>query len=548
MELSQAILKARNDPKYFAEKLLKIVYKGRPQEWRYFPSQDFVLKARLKQESQGKPVRLVILKARREGISTLVQGWLFHKVTTRPHRMGMVVSHELDSADEIAEISRRFWEFLPEGRRPSIPGSKLPHTKTMVFDKLRSKLRIETANDIQAGRSMAIDYLHCSEVAFWRDAKELLLGLLSCVNRDDPDSMVVIESTANGYGDAFHELVTKAQNGENDFELVFIPWFIDPRYQIQSEDFEATPEEEKLRTLYTFEGKRITLTDAQLNWRRWAIPNLCGGDKEKFKQEYPGSVDEAFLYSGRTRFNQERLREIEREARPSVFKGFINESKTLEGFEHKLEANDKGYLTIYEKAQHRAQYVLFADVSEGKEIKDRESDYSSVDVLRCDTLEQVAHWHGRIGPELLDDEIIKLARYYNNAFVGVEKNNMGYGVVADLKDVYPNLFINIQFDKNGNEITREYGWRTTLKTKPLMISGLSDVINDKEIRINNPGTFEELRRYTIHPDGSLGAPSGYFDDRVISLAGAVQMYLHVFNKPTEHEEDILEIEEDEDEF
>jgi hypothetical protein len=147
----------------------------------------------------------------------------------------------------------------------------------------------------------------------------------------------------------------------------------------------------------------------------------------------------------------------------------------------------------------------------------------------------VAHWHGRIAPELLDDEIIKLAWYYNEAFVGIEKNNMGYGVVASVKDKYSRVYVKMIHDKNGKAVTKEFGWRTTLKTKPLMISGLAEVINSGEIKINHPGSFEECRRYTVHPDGTLGAPQGQHDDRVISLAGAVQMYIHWYSKPVDEE-------------
>lgn len=534
MELSQSIQRAKVDPQYFCEKLLKIVFDGKIHDWVYNTPQEMVLEARLKQERAGKPVRLVIIKARREGVSTEIQGWLFQKLTTSPHRMGMVVSHEQDSADEIAEISRRFWDLLPDGKKPSIPGAKLPHTKTLIFDKLKSKLKIETANDINAGRSMAIDYIHASEVAFWRNAETLMLGLLSCVNDKDQDTMVIIESTANGLGGWFYDIVQKTLNGENDYELVFLPWFIDQRHQSEPPaDFATTPKEELIRKKYKWLGEKVILTDAQLYWRRQTIKNKCNGDEIKFNQENPGSVDEAFVYSGRTRFHQDRLVEIETEAKPQVFRGFIHEETTLDGFKHKLEANQHGYLTLYEKPQAQIDYVLFADVSEGKEVKERDTDYSSIDVLRCDTLEQVAHWHGRIGPELLDNEIIKIARYYNEAFVGVEKNNMGYGVVASLKDKYHKLYINIVHDKNGKETTREFGWRTTLKTKPLMINGLAEVINNKEIKINHPGTFEECRRYSLHPDGTLGAPQGQHDDRVISLAGAVQMYLHSYSKPEE---------------
>ena len=540
-------------PKLFIESSLKIIAEGELVDFTLNRPQKIVFRAIQEQEAQKKPIRIIVLKARREGISTLIEALIYHKISTRSHRTAMVIAHELDSSKEIFEMTRRFYVNC---RLPSFrPMIRSMGVRNLIFDNvdtnssvkgLDSKLIVETAMDIQAGRSMEIDYLHISELGFFRNAEELMTGLLQCVNDKNPDTMIVMESTANGVGGYFYDYVQAAINGENDYKLVFLPWFIDPRYQMPLEpDFKATSEEEKLRKLYEWEGNKVVLTDEQLYWRRKKIANSFNGDAVQFKQEYPGSVDEAFIYSGRTRFNQDALTSCQQRARKPVFRGFLHEEKTLSERKHTLESNDRGYLTIYEQPVKGASYVLFFDVSEGKDVTSRESDYSSGDVIRCETMEQVAHWHGRIAPELLDREIEALGHYYNEAYVGVEKNNMGYGVVAALKDSYPRLFINIVHDRNGKEITREFGWRTTSKTKPLMINGLAEVINTGDIQINHPGTIEECRRFTIHEDGSLGAPDGQHDDRVISLAGAVQMYLHSYNEPAPSDEAQDDDEDDE---
>lgn len=543
MELEEKLKllkRLKNDSRYYIKNCLKIICEGELVDFKINYPQELVLNAIAEQEVAGKPIRIIILKARREGISTLIEALIYHRISMRSHRTAVVIAHELDGAKEIFEMARRF---NTEFRRLSMkPMLRSMGVRNLIFDNpdpenpkrgLDSKLVVETAMDVQAGRTMEINYLHCSEVAFYRDAETLMTGLLQCVNDRNPDTMIIMESTANGLGGYFYDCVQAAANGENDYKLIFLPWFIDPRYSIPPPaDFKLTQEDEKIRSLYQWEGKKLTLTDGQLCWRRKKIANSFNGDEVQFKQEFPGSVTEAFTYSGRTRFNQDALTDIEGKVRLAIFKGFLHEKPlTDKKLGHTLEENPNGYLTIYQKPQHRKEYVIFADVSEGIEVADRISDYSAIDCLRCDTLEQVAHWHGRIGPELLKGEIERLARYFNEAFVGVEKNNMGYGVVADLKDSYPRLYLNIVHDKNGKEITREFGWRTTLKTKPLMINGLAEAINDGSIRINNLGTIEECRRYTLHPDGTLGAPAGLHDDKVISLAGAIQMYLHSYNAP-----------------
>lgn len=550
-EREQKLQRLRADPQYYVENCLKLICEGELVDFKLNDPQKLVLEAIEEQKKEGKPVRLVILKARREGISTFIEALLYHKISTHRHRTAMVIAHELDSSKEIFEMARRFYTHF---RTPSLrPMLRSMGVRNIIFDNpnandskrgLDSKLVVETAMDLQAGRSMEINYLHASEVAFYRDAETLMTGLLQCVNDRSADTMVVLESTANGLGGYFYDYVQAARNGENDYKLVFLPWFIDPRYRRPvPADFKATPEEEKIRTLYKWQEKRVRLTDEQLYWRRKKIANDLKGDEIKFKQEYPGSIDEAFIYSGRTRFNQDRLTEIESKARPAVFRGFLHEEKLRDGKrKHTLEENSRGYLTIYKKPEHGKRYFIFADVSEGIEVRERETDSSSIDVLD-ENLEQVAHWHGRIPPELLSGEIERLAWYYNEAFVGVEKNSVGYAVVADLKATYPRLYIKTVHDKNGKEITKEYGWRTTPKTKPLMINGLAEVIANSEIQINHPGSIEECRRFTIHPDGTLAAPNGQHDDRVISLAGAVQMWLHSYSAP---KDDLDEDDDDED--
>ena len=471
----------------------------------------------------------------------------------RRHRVGMVVSHELDSARSIFEISRRFYV---HNRRPTLtPMLRSIGPRNLHFDSsvsstkkngLNSQLVVETANDLEAGRSMEINYLHLSEVDYYRDPETLLTGLLQCVNDTNPDTMIVFESTGNGVGSYFYGMVMAAQNGESDYVLVFLPWFIDDRYTMTAPpDFKATQDEEKTRCVYQWEGKKVRLTDDQLFWRRKKIANSFKGDENRFKQEFPGSIQECFIFSGRARFNHEKLLEIEQQRTKELVKGFLHETISMKKkMIFSIEANKKGYVTFYQYPERGCQYVIFFDVAEGIEVSSGKTDFSSGDVLRCDTLEQVAHWHGKIVPENLADEIIKLARYYNNAFVGAEKNSVGYGVVSDLKKNYGNLYVKVKHDSRKNESTREFGWRTTAATKPLMIKDLSEFITDVEIKINNPGTLEELRIFSIHPDGKLAAPNGQHDDRVISLAGAVQMYLASYSKPDDEYDDDEEDEED----
>ncbi|MFC0274097.1 FtsK/SpoIIIE domain-containing protein [Metabacillus herbersteinensis] len=93
----------------------------------------------------------------------------------------------------------------------------------------------------------------------------------------------------------------QAERGESDFIPLFFPWYEHQEYRMEPpEDFVLTDEEEELKELYNVDND-------QLYWRRWAIRNNCGGDPELFKQEYPANSEEAFLSSGRPRFDIKTL-------------------------------------------------------------------------------------------------------------------------------------------------------------------------------------------------------------------------------------------------
>jgi len=551
----EGLRRLTTDARFHNETLLKIVYKGRLIPWRYNLPQELVWRARRAQEEAGRPVRLVILKARREGISTLIEGWLYHKVSTQPHRTGMVVSHELDSANEIHEINRRFYDNAGlDGVpfRPSTPTGAAPRGRELVFDKLGSKLKVETANDVTAGRSMTVDVLHLSEVAFWRDASTLMLGLLQCVNDDDPETMVVVESTANGEGGWFYDTVIGAINGDNDFALVFLPWFIDERYQMAvPAGTNWTQDEEDIRRKYQWQGKAVTLTNEQLFWRRHVIRNKCSGDSMLFQQEYPGSVEEAFIATGRKRFERRGIDAMTSRMRKPRFRGYLRKEGANGATRFKQEKHENGPLRIYEEPIKGEAYVIFADVAEGKIVDTggRDPDYSTIGVMRCKTMEEVAVWHGRCAPERLADEFEAMGYFYNEAYGTPEKNSKGYATLAALKERgYPNLHAKQIYDKMNQLVTKEFGWETTGKSKPMMIDDLARALNDGDLQSHHPRTHEELRRFAVLDDGSLGAPPGLHDDCVIRLAGLVQMRKCWYSDPDEDRERRPSILQDEEDF
>jgi len=168
-------------------------------------------------------------------------------------------------------------------------------------------------------------------------------------------------------------------------------------------------------------------------------------------------------------------------------------------------------------------YVIGADVAEGL----AGGDYSAAVVLDRTSARQAAEVRGRWPVEVFAQKLERLARHYNTALVGVERNNHGYAVLVKLREGtcgaggYPNLYHHRDRDASGT--SRRPGWLTNAKTKPLMIDELGEALRKRLVMLHSRVLVEELAAYQYRDDGSTGAPAGMHDDLVTALAIAWQM-------------------------
>lgn len=237
-------------------------------------------------KNTGK-VRAIILKGRQQGASTLIQGRYVHKTTHSKGVRAFILTHDGESTNALFEMTKRYYDLLPDFVKPSIEKS---NAKELKFDQLDSGYKIGTAGNKSIGRGQTIQFFHGSEVAFWQNAGELTKGVLQAVP-DADGTEIILESTANGLNNYFHQQWKMAEKGESEFQAIFVPWFWQSEYQKKCpEDFKLTDYEEELKSCYK-------LTNEQLFWRRRKTSELSAdgvdGDKA-FKQEYPMNAAEAF--------------------------------------------------------------------------------------------------------------------------------------------------------------------------------------------------------------------------------------------------------------
>lgn len=223
--------------------------------------------------------------------STYVGGRFYHIVSWTKGTQAFILTHALDATQNLYKMAKRYYENTPACVKPQVSTS---NSKELIFGLLDSGYKLGTAENKAVGRSATIQLLHGSEVAFWANASEHAKGIMQAVP-SEPKTEIILESTANGIGNFFHQQWQQAESGLSDFRAIFVPWFWQDEYAREpAADYKSTSSEDEMKRVYG-------LNDAQMNWRRYKIAELSvsGQDGEKaFKQEYPCSSQEAFQTTG----------------------------------------------------------------------------------------------------------------------------------------------------------------------------------------------------------------------------------------------------------
>jgi hypothetical protein len=496
-------------------------------------------------------VRVIFLKSRRFGGSTYVEGRFYSKTSTRPNRNCFIVAHEKESTNTLFEMAK-----LMQERNPIAPAVKHSNEKVLKFDRengrgLKSEYRLASARNLDAGRSQGIHYLHCSEEAFWPDSTTLLNSLLQCLPEPPAPHEVFRESTANGFGNTFQSTVFAVYDGGkhpyytqdgityawsspgSDWVLVFIPWFVHERYSkpFESEKQREAFVKEKIEAQQFYPDlmewgdstakklmRRFDLTHEQIHWREWAIENKIEGtnrtERERiFQQEYPATVEEAFLTRGSNVYSKDLCDLLESNCKDPIA---IGEPVDRAG-QTKIKLHPFGKLSIWERPQKGDTYFITVDAGGGikpsHEAENKEPDPTCIDVWSRRTGRQVAQWHGHIDYGMIANVTLLVGRMYGNAKACVELMNHGFTVVKDLKELkYP-----LYEAKPG-----EPGFLTTKSSKPVMVDDLGEMARNGDLQIMSKASVSEMRTF-VEKSGKYGAESGCHDDRVMSAAMASQM-------------------------
>jgi hypothetical protein len=239
-------------------------------------------------------VRALILKGRQQGASTLIGARFYQKTSMNEGTGAFIVAHEDKATNNLFAMVKRY-----NDHNPMAPSLKASNAQELVFGKLDSGYKLATAGSQDVGRSNTARLLHGSEFGFWANAQSHLAGIGNTIPSGalGGGTEIILESTANGLGNAFHLMWQAAESGVDEdgnpceYIAIFVPWYWQEEYRTDPKPgFKLSLKDEKYRAAFG-------LDLAQMQWRANKIAEYGKGFEWLFDQEYPSTASLAFKTS-----------------------------------------------------------------------------------------------------------------------------------------------------------------------------------------------------------------------------------------------------------
>jgi len=453
-----------------AEALARMLLRVRTCEGRTTP---FQTNAAQRFFEQRRRQRNIVLKARQMGMTSWAAARFFLKTITHPGTLTLEVAHTQEAAEEIFRIVHRFWLGLPEALRKGPLKTSRANVRQLAFPALDAQYMVMSAGDRNVGRGLTVQNLHGSELARWPgDAEETLMGLRAALT---PGAEVILESTPEGVGGCFYQEWQRV--AETGTVRHFLPWWFEKRYRAEAVAEESlTGEECALR-------ERHGLTLEQIGYRRQMRASFRGLAAQEFAED----EESCFLASGESFFD---LAKIEERA------GTLPEP---------AELRKNGQLAVWLPPMAGRRYLVAADPAGGGS----EGDFSAVEILDLETAMQCAEFAGHRSVGELALLLIEWAKEYNGAWIVVERNNHGSGVLAHLEQTGAARV----YGQNGQP-----GWLTSQVSRPVMLARMEAMLAEMPDRFMSRRLLAECRSFVRLPNGKTGARAGAHDDRVMAMA------------------------------
>ena len=532
---------------------------------------------------QGKPIRLILLKARQWGGSTATQiymAWLqlVHKVGLN----SLIVGHVKDASTEVKDMFDKLIKEYPirmlyemgeayNENEPKIVGVGQSGNIHRIPQR-NCKIKVGTAEKPNSARGGDYNLVHCTEVGLWvttdgKTPEQIVRSACSGILLK-PYTMIVYESTANGTGNFFQREYDAAKEGKSQFESLFIAWFEIEQYALALDDevkFATwlwenrnnenanSDREESGRYLWWLWEQGATLE--AINW--YILERSKYTDHGDMASEYPSDDVEAFVHSGARVFDKYHVEKFKKACKAPKWIGdvYADGDEGEEALVNLRFSEDKqGLLWVWAKPDVEGddevtdRYLVVVDIGG----RGKKADWSVIVVFdRLNQMEGgkpvvVAQWYGHIDMDRLAWKAAQIAAYYDNAYLVIESNTLethdkerqvdgdmsGY-ILNQIKDVYTNLYARKQSDEEIKEqAPKKYGFHTNVATKPKIISTLVKVIRDHLYVERDARCLDEYLCYEKKKNGAFGAITGKHDDLLMTRAIGLQIAFYEMDLPT----------------
>lgn len=578
-------IRMRHDFCFWAAYLVMIKAKGGGQDihFRLNRPQRRLIERFEERRLAGTPIRLILLKARQWGGSTVTQiymAWL--QLVHRAGLNSLIIAHQGTGSDEIHDMFDRMIKAYPirmlyrlgdtysenEAKYVGVGKSGNIHR----VPQRNCKIKIGTAERPDSCRGGDYNLVHLSEVAIWRttDGKkpeDIVRSACSGILLR-PYTMIIYESTANGTGNFFQREYDAAKSGKSQFESMFVAWFEIEQYAIPVEHPEAfaawlwqnrenhdapSNREEPGAYLWWLWQKGATLEAIQ--W--YILERSKYNDHGEMASEYPSDDVEAFVHSGARVFDKYKVEKLRPSCRPpkyvgDVYAGHDEGEQALTGI--RFHEDRQGLLWIWALPDAGNEeiitdrYLTVVDIGG----RSRRADWSVITVFdRINMIDGnkpavVAQWYGHIDMDLLAWKAAQIAAFYDDALLVIESNTLetkdkdrivdgdqSQFILNQIKDVYPNLYARKQSEEDIiNREPKKYGFHTNISTKPMVISTLVKCIRESLYTERDERALDEYLTYERKKNGSYGAITGKHDDLLMVRAIGLHICFYEMPVPT----------------
>lgn len=524
-----------------------------------------------KMREEGKPIRIILVKARQWGGSTATQIYMLWIQLMR--RMGfnsLIVAHQNAGTEEVISMAKTALDCYPRTLLADASDPMPEKEKVYTYAGLsRSAIKIPRRNfRIKAGSaerpdsSRGGDYalVHLTEVGLWKKTlgkspEDIMRAATSGVLLR-PETMIVMESTANGADTFFHREYLAAKRGSSLYRPVFVAWHEIEQYSLEADDRRAMAERiVKNRHIEFSTDDRISPGSyiwslwedgASLDAINWYEKTRAGhSDPDQMPSEYPSNDMEAFVCSGAHVFNRAKALELRKRCMPPRFSGELTGradygERALEDIS--FEEDPRGRLKVWDMPSVKdgkpigmpERYLTVVDVG-GRSMK---ADWSVIAVfdrirmLRGAGPALAAQWRGHCDMDQLAWLAARIAKWYGDSLLVIESNTLktrdpdryvdgdqsGF-ILNQLRDCYPNLYARHRSPEDIIEgRPRKYGFHTNTATKPMVISNLVRVVREGLYIERDERCIDEYLTYERRPNGSYGAVTGKHDDMLMTRA------------------------------